>query len=111
MQEVSILVFDGLTKQPREAPGVFSVVQRKGKSVRKTHEEMLLTNPRRWKMPPKPSSPGLLEASCVAARSCRRESIGWRRQATTKEAKRGERGQPWLMPCFMRRVRSLLRFI
>ncbi len=58
-------------------------------------------------MPPNQSSPGLPEASPVAARSCRRESIGWRRRATTKEAKRGERGQPWLMPSFMRRVRQV----
>jgi hypothetical protein len=68
------------------------------------HEEMSSTNPRRWEMPPKPSSPGSPEASRAAARSRRRESIGWRRRATTKEAKRGERGQPWLTPSFMRRV-------
>ena len=96
MQEVRILVFDVLTKQPREAPSVFSVVQRKGRSGRKIHEEMSSTNPRRWEMPPKPSSPRSPEASRAAARSCRRESIGWRRRATTKEAKRHERGQPWL---------------
>jgi hypothetical protein len=58
-------------------------------------------------MPPKPSSPGSPEASRVAARSRRRESIGWRRRATTKEAKRGESGQPWLTPSFMRRVRQV----
>jgi len=58
-------------------------------------------------MPPKPSSPGSPEASRIAARSRRRESIGWRRRATTKEAKRGESGQPWLTPSFMRRVRQV----
>jgi len=85
-----------LTKQPREAPSVFSVVQRKGRSGRKMHEEMSSTNPRRREMLPKPSSPGSPEASRVAARSRRRELIGWRWHATTKEAKRHERGQPWL---------------
>ena len=58
-------------------------------------------------MPPKPSSPRSPEASRVAARSRRRVSIGWRRWATTKEAKRGERGQPWLTPSFIRRVRQV----
>jgi len=33
-QEVSIRVFEGLTKQPREEPSVLRVVQRKGKSGR-----------------------------------------------------------------------------
>jgi hypothetical protein len=58
-------------------------------------------------MPPKPSSPGSPEASRAAARSFGRESIGWSRRATTKEAKRGERGQPSLAPSFMRRVRQV----
>jgi hypothetical protein len=34
LQEVRILVFDGLTKQPREAPTRLSVEQRKCKSGR-----------------------------------------------------------------------------
>jgi hypothetical protein len=45
-------------------------------------------------MPPNPSSPGSPEANRTAARSHRRESIGWRRQATMKEAKRGKKGHP-----------------
>jgi hypothetical protein len=45
-------------------------------------------------MPPNPSSPGLPEANRAAARLRRRESIGLRRRATTKEAKRGKSGQP-----------------
>jgi hypothetical protein len=45
-------------------------------------------------MPPKPSSPGSLEASRAAARSRRSVSIGSRSRATTKEANRGESGHP-----------------
>jgi len=107
LQEVSILVYDVLKKQPREAPSVFSVVQKKGRSGRKMHEEISSTNPRRWEMPPKSLSPGSPEASRAAAHSRRRELIGWRRRVTTKEAKRGERGQPWLTPSFMRRVHQV----
>ena len=52
-------------------------------------------------MPPKPSSPGSSEANRAAARLRRSESIGSRSRATTKEAKRGESGHPWLTPSFM----------
>ena len=92
--EVRIRVIDGLTKHPRDAPMLLSVLHRKVRSERKTHDEMLLTYPRRWEMPPKPSSPGSPEASRAAARLRRSESIGSRSRATTKEAKRGESGHP-----------------
>ena len=60
------------------------------------HKEIPSTNPRRWEMLPKPSSPGSPEASRAAAHSHRNrsESIGSRSCATTKEAKRGESGHP-----------------
>ena len=94
VQDVRMHVFDGLTKHPRDAPMVLSVLQRKGRSGRKTQEEMLLIKPRRWEMPQNPSSPGLLEANRAAVCSRRRKSIGWRKWATTKDAKRGKSGQP-----------------
>jgi hypothetical protein len=94
LQDMRMRVFNGLTKHPSDTPMVLSVLQRKGRSGRKTQKEMLSTKPRRWEMPPNPSSSGLLEANRAAAHSLWRESIGWRRWATTKEAKRGNSGQP-----------------
>ena len=65
------------------------------------------TNPRRWVMPPLPSSPGLPFWSLCLARSLRSLSSGRRRQATTSEAKMGDSGQPWLTPSSMTRVRQV----
>ena len=55
---------------------------------------MSSTYPKRWEMPPKPSSPGSPEASRASAHLRRSESIGSISHATTKEAKRGESGHP-----------------
>jgi hypothetical protein len=49
-------------------------------------------------MPPKPLLPGSLEANRAAARSRMSKLTGLRNRATTKEAKRGESGHPWLIP-------------
>ena len=68
---------------------------------------MSSTNPRRWEMPPKQSSPGSPEANRAAARSRRSESIDSKSRATTKEAKRGESGHPCQTPSFMSSVRHV----
>ncbi len=52
-------------------------------------------------MPPNPLSPVLLEATHVAAQARRSMLIGGRRQATTNDAKSGERGESWLVPSFI----------
>jgi hypothetical protein len=59
---------------------------------------MSSTNHRRWEMPPKPLLPGSPEANRAAARSRMSKLTGLRNRATTKEAKRGESGHPWLIP-------------
>ncbi len=59
-------------------------------------------------MPPYPSSPGSLDASCSAAREWCKATIGSRRHATTKEAKSGESGQPCVTPSSMRSWRHVL---
>jgi hypothetical protein len=86
LQEVSILVFDVLTKHPNEAPLDFSVLHRNCRSSRYTQVEMSSTYDYRWEMPPWPSSPGSPEASRVAARSRSNLSIGARRRATMNKA-------------------------
>ena len=43
LQDVRMCVFNGLTKHQRDAPMVLSVLQRKGRSGRKTHEEISST--------------------------------------------------------------------
>ncbi len=60
-------------------------------------------------MPPATSSPGLPFLSWWEARARRSRSLssGFRRHATTRDAKMGERGQPWLTPSSMSRVRQV----
>ncbi len=59
-------------------------------------------------MPPYLSSLGLPDASCLAAQVRSKGSIGFRRRATTKEAKSGESGQPCVTPSSMRSWRHVL---
>jgi hypothetical protein len=68
---------------------------------------MSSTNPGRWEMPPKSSLPGSPEANRAAAHSRKSKLIGLRSRVTTKEAKRGESGHPWLTPSFMSSVRHV----
>ncbi len=56
--EVRMWVFMGLRKQPSGAPMVANWSQRSFKSARGTQVETSSTQPKRWMMPPKPSSPG-----------------------------------------------------
>ena len=58
-------------------------------------------------MLPLPSSPRWPARSRASARALSRMSRGWRRRATTSEAKMGESGQPWLTPSSMRSVRHV----
>ncbi len=58
-------------------------------------------------MPPKPLSPGLPLRRQVVALLCSSMSSGWRRLATTRDAKMGENGQPWLTPSSISRVRHV----
>jgi len=105
--EVNIRVFIGLMKHPSGLPRVLKWSQRNSRSARKTQAETSSTKPRRCVMPPAPSSPGLPFLSRWAARARRSLSSGFRRHATTRDAKMGERGQPWLTPSSMSRVRQV----
>ncbi len=105
--EVRMHVFIGLTKHPSGAPMVANWSQRNCKSASGTQAEMSSMYLRRCVMPPKPLSPGLPLRSQVVALLRNSISSGWRRLATTREAKMGESGQPWLMPSSMSRVRHV----
>jgi hypothetical protein len=101
--EVRMRVFIGLTKHPSGALMVANRSQRNCKSASGTQAETSSTYPRRCVMPPKPS-PGLSLRSRVVALLRSSMSSGWRRLATTRDAKMGESGQPWLTPSSMSRV-------
>ena len=90
--DVRILVFMGLTKQPNGAPMQLKLSHKNWRSSRGTQAETSSTYPRRWVMPPFPSSPIWLARRRALARSLRRASRGCRRRATTSEAKMGEVG-------------------
>ncbi len=57
--EVSIRVFIGFTKHPSGRPRRSKFWHRNSMSSSGVQVETLSTNPRRWVMPPLPSSPGL----------------------------------------------------
>ncbi len=105
--DVRIRVFIGFMKQPRGRPRRSKFWQRNSMSASGVQVETSSTYPRRWVMPPEPSSPGSPFWSRRVARFLRRWSRGRRRQATTSEAKMGESGQPWLTPSAMVRVRHV----
>ena len=97
-----------LMKHPSGLPRVLKWSQRNSRSARrKTQAETSSTKPRRCVMPPAPSLPGLPFLSRWVARARRSLSSGFRRHVTTRDAKMGERGQPWLTPSSMRRVRQV----
>jgi hypothetical protein len=95
--EVRMRVFIGLRKHPSGAPMVANQLQRNCKSTGGMQAETLSKFPRRCVMPPKPSLPGSPLRRQVVALLCDSMSSGWRRLATTRDAKMGESGQPWLM--------------
>ena len=96
-----------LMKHPSGLPRVLKWSQRNSRSARKTQAETSSTKLRRCVMPPAPSLPGLPFLSRWAARARRSLSSGFRRHVTTRDAKMGERGQPWLTPSSMSRVRQV----
>ncbi len=102
--KVRMRVFIGLTKFPSGVPMVANWLQRNCKSTSGMQAETLSTYPRRCVMPPKPLSPGSPSRRRVVALLRSSTSSGWRRLATTRDAKMGESGQPWLMPSSMSRV-------
>jgi hypothetical protein len=93
--EVRMCVFMGFTKHPRGAPMVETRSQRNCKSASETQAETLSTYPRRCVLPPKPSLSGLPLRRQVVALLRSSMSSGWRRLASTRDAKMGESGQPW----------------
>ena len=105
--EVNMRVFIGLTKHPSDLPRALKWSLRNSRSSRRTQAETLLTKPRRCVMPPAPSSLGLPLLSWWVVRACRSLSRGLRRHATTRDAKMGERGKPWITPSSMRRVHQV----
>jgi hypothetical protein len=105
--EVRMHVFIGLTKHPSGAPMVANWLQRNCKSMSGMQAETLSTYPKRCVMPPKLSSPGLPLRRQVVAFLRNSMSSGWRRLATTRDAKMGESVQPWLMPSSRSRVRHV----
>ncbi len=102
--EIRMCVFIGLTKHPSGAPMVANWSQRNCKSASGTQAETSSTYPMRCIMPPKPLLPGLPLRRQVVALSHSSMSSGWRRLVTTRDAKMGESGQPWLAPSSMSRV-------
>ena len=105
--KVRMRVFIGLTKHPSGAPILANWSQTNFKSSSRMQAEMSSTYPRRWVMPPKPSSPRSPFWRRVAALSRSSMSSGWRSLATTSEAKMGESWQPWLPLSSIRRVHDL----
>ncbi len=102
--EVRMRVFIGLTKHPSGVLMVPNWLQRNCKSASGRKAETSSMYPRRCVMPPKPLLPGLPLRRQVVALSHSSMSSGWRRLAMTRDAKNGERGQPWLTPSSMSRV-------
>lgn len=93
-QEVKILVFCGLTMQPRLTPSRSISLQKNSISSCATVEEISSMYARRCAMLPKPSSPGFPCCRRALALSFKAVSSGCRIRWRTSVANIGERGHP-----------------